>query len=134
MSKLMSAQEYHSITKSDKLEIESYFFGALKEHVEELFPFLTIEKIEFTDYWDKVEQDIIFYDRLTKSSLSSFVLSDAKTFIRLPSVTNYIEEGYGNINFSDKLYGIQKELFGFFRLPNSVMGAKLAWGDEDYTY
>lgn len=134
MGKLMSAQEYHSMTKSDKLEIESYFFGALKEDVEELFPFLTIEKIEFTDYWDKVEQDIILHDSLTKTSLSSFVMSDGKTFIRLPSVRSYIEGGYGNINFSEELYRIQYELFRFFRLPSSVMGAKLAWGDEDYTY
>ena len=49
-----SKEDYLELTDSDKSKIESLFFETLKEEMETLFPFLKIEKVEFNDYWDKI--------------------------------------------------------------------------------
>jgi hypothetical protein len=39
-----------------------------------------------------------------------------------------------NVNYSHTLYEIQENIFEFFRLPNTVMGATLAWGKDGEYY
>ena len=126
MKKIMSKEDYLELTDSDKSRIESLFFETLKEEMETLFPFLKIEKVEFNDYWEKVD-----YEANRWRELSGFVLSDGRTYVRLPDVSTYIEK-YGSIEYSSALYDIQENIFEFFRLPNSTLGATLAWGDGNY--
>jgi hypothetical protein len=57
MSKIMPVQDYLKLTNSDKLEIERLLFETVKEEMENVFSFLTVEKIEFNDYWEKIDYD-----------------------------------------------------------------------------
>jgi hypothetical protein len=129
MKKNMSVQNYLELTDSDKLRIENLVFETIKEEMERLFPFLTVEKIEFNDYWEKVD-----YEANRWKELSGFVLSNGRTFVRLPDVTGYMESEYSNVNYSHTLYEIQENIFEFFRLPNTVMGVTLAWGKDGEYY
>jgi hypothetical protein len=43
-----------------------------------------------------------------------------------------MESEYKDINFTKTLYDIQENVFEFFKLPNTVMGVVMAWGEEDY--
>ena len=123
----MSVEEYLKLTNSDKLEIERLIFETIKEEMENLFPFLTVEKIEFNDYWEKVD-----YEASRWGELSVFVLSYGKTYIRLPHINDYMISGDRNANYSKTLYEIQENIFEFFRLPSTVIGAAVTFGDEDY--
>lgn len=123
----MSIQQYLELTNSDKLEIERLFFETLKEEMEKLFPFLKVEKINFNDYWEKVD-----YEANRWKELSGFVLSNGKTYIRLPEIDTYMMSEYSNAEYSQALYEIQENIFEFFKLPNTVLGATLAWGEKDF--
>jgi len=123
----MSIQEYLKLTNSDKLEIERLLFETVKEEMENRFPFLTVEKIEFNDYWEKLD-----YDAERWKSLSGFVLSNGKSYLRLPDIREFMESEYKDSNFSKTLYDIQENVFDFFKLSNTVMGVVIAWGNEDY--
>ena len=127
MSKIMPVQDYLKLTNSDKLEIERLLFETVKEEMENVFSFLTVEKIEFNDYWEKLD-----YDAERWKQLSGFALSNGKTYLRLPNIREFMESEYNNINFTKTLYDIQENVFEFFGLPNTVMGVIMAWGDEDY--
>jgi hypothetical protein len=127
MSKIMPVQDYLKLTNSDKLEIERLLFETVKEEMENLFSFLTVEKIEFNDYWEKLD-----YDAERWKQLSGFALSNGKTYLRLPNIREFMESEYNDINFTKTLYDIQENVFEFFGLPNTVMGVIMAWGDEDY--
>ena len=129
MSKIMSVKDYLELTDSDKLRIENLVFETIKEEMEQLFPFLTVEKVQFNDYWEKVD-----YEANRWKDLSGFVLSNGRTFIRLPDVMNFMGTNYANVNYSQPLYEIQENIFEFFRLPNTVMGATLAWGKDGEYY
>lgn len=129
MKKKMSVEEYSKLTNSNKLEIEKLLFETVKEEMENLFSFLTVEKIEFNNYWEQVADEATRW-----KELSGFVLSNGKTYIRLPDITSFMESGYKDINFTKTLYDIQENVFEFFGLPNTVMGVVLAWGDEDYDF
>lgn len=129
MKKLMSPEEYSKLTDSNKLEIERLFFETIKEEMENLFPFLKVEKIDFSNYWERVDEDAKRW-----KDLSGFVLSNGKTYIRLPEIDEFMESKYNHSNFSKTLYDIQESVFEFFRLSNSVMGVVLAWGNEDYDF
>jgi hypothetical protein len=127
MSKIMPVQDYLKLTNSDKLEIERLLFETIKEEMENVYSFLTVEKIEFNNYWQKLD-----YDAERWKELSGFALSDGKTYVRLPNIRDFMESEYNNINFTKTLYDIQENVFEFFGLPNTVMGVIMAWGDEDY--
>lgn len=127
MKKLMSVQQYLELTNSDKLEIERLFFETLKEEMEKLFPFLKVEKINFNDYWEKVD-----YEANRWKELSGFVLSNGKTYIRLPEIDVYMMSEYSDTDYNHALYEIQENIFEFFKLPNTVLGATLAWGEKDF--
>jgi len=127
MSKIMPVQDYLKLTNSDKLEIERLLFETVKEEMENLFSFLTVEKIEFNNYWEKLDENVESW-----KELSGFVISRGKTYLRLPNISEFMESEYNNINFTKTLYDIQENVFEFFGLPNTVMGVIMAWGDEDY--
>lgn len=127
MSKIMPVQDYLKLTNSDKLEIERLLFETVKEEMENVYSFLTVEKIEFNNYWQKLD-----YDAERWKELSGFALSDGKTYVRLPNIRDFMESEYNDINFTKTLYDIQENVFEFFGLPNTVMGVIMAWGDEDY--
>ena len=123
----MPVQDYLKLTNSDKLEIERLLFETVKEEMENLFSFLTVEKIEFNNYWEKLDENVESW-----KELSGFVISRGKTYLRLPNISEFMESEYNNINFTKTLYDIQENVFEFFGLPNTVMGVIMAWGDEDY--
>ena len=127
MSKIMPVQDYLKLTNSDKLEIERLLFETVKEEMENLYSFLTVEKIEFNNYWERLGEDAESW-----KELSGFVISRGKTYLRLPNISEFMESEYNNINFTKTLYDIQENVFEFFGLPNTVMGVIMAWGDEDY--
>ena len=127
MSKIMSVQDYLKLTNSDKLEIERLLFETIKEEMENQFPFLTVEKIEFNNYWERLDGDAERW-----KELSGFVLSNGKTYLRLPGINDFMESDYRDVNYSKTLYDIQENVFEFFGLSNTVMGVELAWGKEDY--
>jgi hypothetical protein len=127
MSKIMPVQDYLKLTNSDKLEIERLLFETVKEEMENVFSFLTVEKIEFNDYWEKLD-----YDAERWKQLSGFALSNGKTYLRLPNIREFMESEYNDINFTKTLYDIQENVFEFFGLSNTVMSVIMAWGDEDY--
>jgi hypothetical protein len=127
MSKIMPVQDYLKLTNSNKLEIERLLFETVKEEMENVYSFLTVEKIEFNNYWQKLD-----YDAERWKELSGFALSDGKTYVRLPNIRDFMESEYNDINFTKTLYDIQENVFEFFGLPNTVMGVIMAWGDEDY--
>jgi hypothetical protein len=127
MSKIMPVQDYLKLTNSDKLEIERLLFETVKEEMENLFSFLTVEKIEFNNYWERLNEDAESW-----KELSGFVISRGKTYLRLPNIREFMESEYNDINFTKTLYDIQENVFEFFGLPNTVMGVIMAWGDEDY--
>lgn len=129
MSKIMPVQDYLKLTNSDKLEIERLLFETVKEEMENQFSFLKIEKIEFNNYWERLDEDAERWQ-----DLSGFIISRGKTYIRLPDITSFMESGYKDINFTKTLYDIQENVFEFFGLPNTVMGVVMAWGDEDYDF
>ena len=129
MKKKMSVEEYSKLTNSNKLEIEKLLFETVKEEMENLFSFLTVEKIEFNNYWEQVADEATRW-----KELSGFVLSNGKTYIRLPDINDYMMGKDRDVNYSKTLYDIQENVFEFFGLSNTVMGAVLAWGDEDYDY
>ena len=123
----MPVQDYLKLTNSDKLEIERLLFETVKEEMENLYSFLTVEKIEFNNYWERLGEDAESW-----KELSGFVISRGKTYLRLPNISEFMESEYNNINFTKTLYDIQENVFEFFGLPNTVMGVIMAWGDEDY--
>ena len=127
MSKIMSVQDYLKLTNSDKLEIERLLFETVKEEMENQFPFLTVEKIEFNNYWERLDEDAERW-----KELSGFVLSNGKTYLRLPGINDFMESDYRDVNYSKTLYDIQENVFEFFGLSNTVMGVELAWGNENY--
>ena len=127
MSKIMSVQDYLKLTNSDKLEIERLLFETIKEEMENQFPFLTVEKIEFNNYWERLDEDAERW-----KELSGFVLSNGKTYLRLPGINDFMESDYRDVNYSKTLYDIQENVFEFFGLSNTVMGVELDWGKEDY--
>ena len=129
MSKIMPVQDYLKLTNSDKLEIERLLFETVKEEMENQFSFLKIEKIEFNNYWERLDEDAERWQ-----DLSGFIISRGKTYLRLPDITSFMESGYKDINFTKTLYDIQENVFEFFGLPNTVMGVVMAWGDEDYDF
>ena len=129
MKKKMSVEEYSKLTNSNKLEIEKLLFETVKEEMENLFSFLTVEKIEFNNYWEQVADEATRW-----KELSGFVLSNGKTYIRLPDINDYMMGKDRDVNYSKTLYDIQENVFEFFGLPNTVMGFVLAWGDEDYDF
>ena len=123
----MPVQDYLKLTNSDKLEIERLLFETVKEEMENLYSFLTVEKIEFNNYWERLNEDAESW-----KELSGFVISRGKTYLRLPNIREFMESEYNDINFTKTLYDIQENVFEFFGLPNTVMGVIMAWGDEDY--
>jgi DNA mismatch repair ATPase MutL len=127
MSKIMPVQDYLKLTNSDKLEIERLLFETVKEEMENLYSFLTVEKIEFNNYWERLDENVESW-----KELSGFVISRGKTYLRLPNISEFMESEYNNINFTKTLYDIQENVFEFFGLSNTVMGVIMAWGDEDY--
>ena len=127
MSKIMPVQDYLKLTNSDKLEIERLLFETVKEEMENLYSFLTVEKIEFNNYWERLGEDAESW-----KELSGFVISRGKTYLRLPNIREFMESEYNDINFTKTLYDIQENVFEFFGLPNTAMGVIMAWGDEDY--
>jgi hypothetical protein len=129
MSKIISVQDYLKLTNSEKLEIERLLFETVKEEMENQFSFLTVEKIKFNDYWEKLD-----YDAERWKQLSGFVLSNGKTYLRLPDIREFMESEYKDTNFTRTLYDIQENVFEFFGLSNTVMSVVMAWGDEDYDF
>lgn len=127
MSKIMPVQDYLKLTNSDKLEIERLLFETVKEEMENQFSFLKIEKIEFNNYWERLDEDAEHWQ-----DLSGFIISRGKTYIRLPDIRTFMDSEYKDINFTKTLYDIQENVFEFFGLPNTVMGVVMAWGEEDY--
>jgi hypothetical protein len=127
MSKIMPVQDYLKLTNSDKLEIERLLFETVKEEMENQFSFLKVEKIEFNNYWERLDEDAESWERL-----SGFIISRANTYIRLPDIRTFMDSEYKDINFTKTLYDIQENVFEFFGLPSTVMGVVMAWGDEDY--
>lgn len=127
MSKIMPVQDYLKLTNSDKLEIERLLFETVKEEMENLYSFLTVEKIEFNNYWERLGEDAESW-----KELSGFVISRGKTYLRLPNIREFMESEYNDINFTKTLYDIQENVFEFFGLSNTVMDVIMAWGDEDY--
>jgi len=127
MSKIMPVQDYLKLTNSDKLEIERLLFETVKEEMENLYSFLTVEKIEFNNYWERLGEDAESW-----KELSGFVISRGKTYLRLPNIREFMESEYNDINFTKTLYDIQENVFEFFGLPNTVIGVIMAWGEEDY--
>ncbi len=127
MSKIMPVQDYLKLTNSDKLEIERLLFETVKEEMENLYSFLTVEKIEFNNYWERLDENVESW-----KELSGFVISRGKTYLRLPNISEFMESEYNNINFTKTLYDIQENVFEFFGLSNTVMGVIMAWGEEDY--
>ena len=126
--KRISVEKYKTLTDSEKKEIEKLFFETLKEEVENIFPFLKIEKVDFGNYWEQVDEESNRW-----KELSGFVMSNGKTFIRLPDVSDFIDSGQSKIEYSSTIYEAQSNIFEFFGLPNTVIGITLAWGDEgDY--
>lgn len=123
----MPVQDYLKLTNSDKLEIERLLFETVKEEMENLYSFLTVEKIEFNNYWERLGEDAESW-----KELSGFVISRGKTYLRLPNIREFMESEYNDINFTKTLYDIQENVFEFFGLSNTVMGVIMAWGDEDY--
>ena len=129
MSKIIPVQDYLKLTNSDKLEIERLLFETVKEEMENQFSFLKIEKIEFNNYWERLDEDAERWQ-----DLSGFIISRGKTYIRLPDIRTFMDSEYKDINFTKTLYDIQENVFEFFGLPNTVMGVVMAWGDEDYDF
>jgi len=129
MSKIMPVQDYLKLTNSDKLEIERLLFETVKEEMENQFSFLKIEKIEFNNYWERLDEDAEHWQ-----DLSGFIISRGKTYIRLPDIRTFMDSEYKDINFTKTLYDIQENVFEFFGLPNTVMGVVMAWGNEDYNF
>ena len=129
MSKVMSVQDYLKLTNSNKLEIERLLFETVKEEMENQFSFLKIEKIEFNNYWERLDEDAEHWQ-----DLSGFIISRGKTYIRLPDIRTFMDSEYKDINFTKTLYDIQENVFEFFGLPNTVMGVVMAWGNEDYDF
>ena len=125
----MPVQDYLKLTNSDKLEIERLLFETVKEEMENQFSFLKIEKIEFNNYWERLDEDAERWQ-----DLSGFIISRGKTYIRLPDIRTFMDSEYKDINFTKTLYDIQENVFEFFGLPNTVMGVVMAWGDEDYDF
>lgn len=125
MMKRISVEKYKTLTDSEKKEIEKLFFETLKEEVENLFPFLKVEKVDFGNYWEQVNEESNRW-----KELSGFVMSNGKTFIRLPDVSDFIDSGQSKIEYSKILYDIQSNILEFFGLPNTVIGITLAWGDD----
>lgn len=130
MMKRISVEKYKTLTDSEKKEIEKLFFETLKEEVENIFPFLKIEKVDFGNYWEQVDEESNRW-----KELSGFVMSNGKTFIRLPDVSDFIDSGQSKIEYSSTIYEAQSNIFEFFGLPNTVIGITLAWGDNgDYDW
>ena len=129
MSKIMPVQDYLKLTNSDKLEIERLLFETVKEEMENQFSFLKIEKIEFNNYWERLDEDAEHWQ-----DLSGFIISRGKTYIRLPDIRTFMDSEYKDINFTKTLYDIQENVFEFFGLHSTVMGVVMAWGDEDYDF
>jgi hypothetical protein len=102
-------------------------FETVKEEMENQFSFLKVEKIEFNNYWERLDEDAESWERL-----SGFIISRANTYIRLPDIRTFMDSEYKDINFTKTLYDIQENVFEFFGLPSTVMGVVMAWGDEDY--
>ena len=127
MSKIIPVQDYLKLTNSDKLEIERLLFETVKEEMENQFSFLKIEKIEFNNYWERLDEDAEHWQ-----DLSGFIISRGKTYIRLPDIRTFMDSEYKDINFTKTLYDIQENVFEFFGLPSTVMGVVMAWGEEDY--
>lgn len=128
--KRMSVEKYKTLTDSDKKEIERLFFETLKEEIENSFPFLKIEKVDFGNYWEQVDEESNRW-----RELSRFVMSNGKTFIRLPDVPDYINSGQSKIEYGNTLYETQSNILEFFGLPTTVIGITLAWGDDgDYDW
>jgi len=125
----MPVQDYLKLTNSDKLEIERLLFETVKEEMENQFSFLKIEKIEFNNYWERLDEDAEHWQ-----DLSGFIISRGKTYIRLPDIRTFMDSEYKDINFTKTLYDIQENVFEFFGLPNTVMGVVMAWGNEDYNF
>ena len=123
----MPVQDYLKLTNSDKLEIERLLFETVKEEMENQFSFLKIEKIEFNNYWERLDEDAEHWQ-----DLSGFIISRGKTYIRLPDIRTFMDSEYKDINFTKTLYDIQENVFEFFGLPSTVMGVVMAWGNEDY--
>ena len=123
----MPVQDYLKLTNSNKLEIEKLLFETVKEEMENLYSFLTVEKIEFNNYWERLDEDAGSW-----KELSGFVISRGKTYLRLPNIREFMESEYNDVNFTKTLYDIQENVFEFFGLSNTVMGVIMAWGDEDY--
>ena len=123
----MPVQDYLKLTNSDKLEIERLLFETVKEEMENLYSFLTVEKIEFNNYWERLDENVESW-----KELSGFVISRGKTYLRLPNIREFMESEYNDINFTKTLYDIQENVFEFFGLSNTVMGVIMAWGEEDY--
>jgi len=123
----MPVQDYLKLTNSNKLEIERLLFETVKEEMENLYSFLTVEKIEFNNYWERLDEDAESW-----KELSGFVISRGKTYLRLPNIREFMESEYNDVNFTKTLYDIQENVFEFFGLSNTVMGVELAWGNEDY--
>ena len=123
----MPVQDYLKLTNSDKLEIERLLFETVKEEMENQFSFLKVEKIEFNNYWERLDEDAEHWQ-----DLSGFIISRGKTYIRLPDIRTFMDSEYKDINFTKTLYDIQENVFEFFGLPNTVMGVVMAWGEEDY--
>ena len=125
MMKKMSVEKYKTLTNFDKKEIEKLFFETLKEEVENLFPFLKVEKVNFGNYWERLDEDAESW-----KELSGYILSNGKTFIRLPDVSDFIGSGQSKIEYSSTIYETQSNILEFFGLPNTVIGITLAWGDD----
>ncbi len=125
MMKKMSVEKYKTLTNFDKKEIEKLFFETLKEEVENLFPFLKVEKVVFGNYWERLDEDAESW-----KELSGYILSNGKTFIRLPDVSDFIGSGQSKIEYSSTIYETQSNILEFFGLPNTVIGITLAWGDD----
>ena len=123
----MPVQDYLKLTNSDKLEIERLLFETVKEEMENQFSFLKVEKIEFNNYWERLDENVESW-----KELSGFVISRGKTYLRLPNIREFMESEYNDINFTKTLYDIQENVFEFFGLSNTVMGVIMAWGEEDY--
>ena len=105
----MPVQDYLKLTNSDKLEIERLLFETVKEEMENLYSFLTVEKIEFNNYWERLGEDAESW-----KELSGFVISRGKTYLRLPNIREFMESEYNDINFTKTLYDIQENVFEFF--------------------
>ena len=126
--KLWDSNLYSATGAAGELfSIRTSLFETVKEEMENLYFFLTVEKIEFNNYWERLDENVESW-----KELSGFVISRGKTYLRLPNISEFMESEYNNINFTKTLYDIQENVFEFFGLSNTVMGVIMAWGEEDY--